>query len=487
MLAMVLIAGVGVLGNVFMYRYPLRADLTRDGRFSLSSGSRQLIRELPDRVTITLFASRNLPGPMQVTLRETGDTLRDFSRLSDKLVVNTTIVEPGSPNQTQASQAGIREVQFNQIGSGSFQVQTGFLGMTIRYGNQTEVIDFVEDASDLEYRLARLILKLTRDDEPALGLLTMGEAPTSQLSTLLGDQYTVVTLDNETPESEYANLAGVIVVDGGGSSEYATAAAYLQNYLNNNGKAAFFIDGVSVTTQYGVAGIANDSVFNEQLDDFGLRVSNNLVYDLQLNEAVTLPSGNMRVIVSYPFWIRPLVNTEAASFASGLTNVVLGWASQVSVSDKEGVRVTPLLSTGKAANSQDSNFTLDPQSLQGLAEPKGEAIVVGAVAEKGDTQRVVVVGDATIVSDDFLQNSAENQALVTNVVDWVAADPVLLSIPKRSGGRNVFVFDNPTQIQIVQWGTLLAPPLLVAGFGMWWLKRRRMLTQRVYQGGSYGK
>ena len=92
------------------------------------------------------------------------------------------------------------------------------------------------------------------------------------------------------------------------------------------------------------------------------------------------------------------------------------------------------------------------------------------------------MADANLVYDDFLQNSAQNQAFISNLVDWVAADEMLVTIPQRTGGRAVFKFSDPSQVKIVQYSSLIVPPLLVTGFGLLWLGRRRKMARREWGG-----
>ncbi|PJF37691.1 MAG: hypothetical protein CUN55_20790, partial [Phototrophicales bacterium] len=84
-----------------------------------------------------------------------------------------------------------------------------------------------------------------------------------------------------------------------------------------------------------------------------------------------------------------------------------------------------------------------------------------------ETNRLSVVGDSDVVSDEFLANSLENKAFVSNMIDWVMADDVLTSIPLRAGGRNVFVFSSSAQLSLVQYATIFLPSILIAGYGIY--------------------
>ncbi len=474
-----LILAVGLVSNVLLYEYPIRLDITQAQRYTLSAGTKQLLRELPDRVNISLYTSPNLPGPMQVTLRETSDLLKDLGRYGDKLSVRSIIVAANSDTAIEARSKGIREVQFNQIGSGSFQVQTGYLGLEMRYGDKTEIIDFIDDASNLEYDLARLMLKMTRETLPQLGLAQMSSSPFTVLNETISSQYEVINLSEESEAGDWENLTGVLVLDDG-SQAVSTTAANLSNHLKAGKNAAVFIDGVNVDQQSLTGSINSSELIPVLSESVGVRVNGDLVYDAQFNEAITLGSGNLRYIVAYPFWIRPQIEKEVVPWSGSADNVVMGWASSLAITSKEGYQVDALLRTSNQTNVQTESFTLNPDQLNTLKQPEEITRDVGIIAQK-DSQRIVIVADTHMASDDFLQNTQENQAFVSNLIDWIAADPILLSIPKRTAGRSVFSFSDQAQLLAVQYGGMLLPPVLVAAWGFWWLRRRRQLSYRKYE------
>lgn len=480
MVIFVLIATIALAGNVLLAAYPIRLDLTANHQFSLSTGTKQLLKDLPDRLTITLYATRNLPAQMQVTLRETGDRMKDFARYSRRITLQTAYAEDPKVKE-EATTKGIREVQFNQIGSSSFAVQTGFLGLSFRYGDKTEVIPFVEDASDLEYQMSRLILKLTRDAQTKLAIVEAAEdSQTNTLTSLLQDQYDIVRVFDSSTDKDIAEVKGVVVIDDG-SQKNASTAAMLKQYIQNNGNVLMFVDGVKVD-QRSLAGTASTSEYLNLLKDFGVTVNTDIVYDLQLNEAIALPVQNTRVIINYPFWVRGLVTDKGLPWSDQLSNVLLGWPSSLAITNKEGVSVQKIVTTGPAGGHQEKNYTINPSNrtdMSNLPQPSKDPQVMAVAITKGN-QRLGVVADQNLLSDDFLKNSQEDQTFVTNFIDWVAADPILASIPKRTGGRNVFTFTSTTQAQATQYADLILPPVVIALVGIWWLKRRRKLSMRIY-------
>ncbi|MCL4365635.1 hypothetical protein M1437_00195, partial [Patescibacteria group bacterium] len=68
-----------------------------------------------------------------------------------------------------------------------------------------------------------------------------------------------------------------------------------------------------------------------------------------------------------------------------------------------------------------------------------------------------------------------------NSIDYLAADKDLASIPRKVASRAVFKFTSPMQPLIFQYGNIGIPPLIVAGFGIFWLAKRKRLALRRYE------
>lgn len=475
-----LIVGIGVAGNVLMSEYPIRLDLTHNRQFSLAAGTKELLRTLPDKVAITLYTSRNLPSTMQVTLKETNDWIKDFTRYGKRVAYRAVYTDEDSQARNEALEKGIKEVQFNQIGSSSFAVQTGFLGLEVRFADKTETIPFIEDASNLEYQLSRMILTLTKEDKDKLGLLDVTEESGSvKLNSLLADQYEIINLSNDSTDTEVADLKALIVLDDG-TAKNASAEALVKAFVANNGNVIALIDGVTVNQQV-LSTTASISDMKNVFSDLGVEVSADLAYDRQLSEAISLPMGNMRVIVQYPFWVKSIVNPEAVPFGSQITSVLLGWPSTLTIQAKEKITVKPLLLTSKASGRQKDNFTINPNSPKDFEKLtyENQELPLGVVISKGE-QRIAMIANRSWVSDQFLENSVDNQAFMANLTDWAVADPILASIPKRTATRNVFLFTSTNQALIVQYANLILPPCLIMLLGFLWLRRRRKLTLRQY-------
>lgn len=474
-LALGLILGIGIISNVILSSYPVRVDLTQGRLFTLSGGTKQTIKNLDDITTITVYASRELPAQMQLVARDITDLLKDYEKLGSNVKVR--FVDPQADQQAaqEAQQAGIREVQFNSVGSGKFEVQAGVLGIALRFGDKTESIPFISDTSDLEYQLTRRIRKLSGSKDTVIGLYKNGFSQNQILDELLGTQYKTETVAVDATD-KLKDLSALIVIDDG--SQESTASAMIKNYLNQNGRVLLLANGVSVSPQ-SLSAQKSSSSIPSLLSDYGVTLNNDLAYDLQLSEVLNFSDqSGQRYLSQYPYWLRALPASDTFSPLATVKSISLGWPSSLTLTSKEGITQKTLLTTGVNAGKTEGSFNISPQSVKTLT-PNAKEIPLAALIEKGET-RLVVVSSSTLADDQFLQNNRDNVAFLSNTIDYLAADKDLAAIPSKSSGRAVFEFKSPTDILFVQYGNLLIPPIVVIAFAVFYLRRRKQLTQRVY-------
>jgi len=475
-IALGLIVAIGFVFNVVLYSYPFKIDLTQDKLFTLSAGTKQTLKQLDDIVNVSFYVSRQLPPQMQLVARDVGDTLKDYERLSNNLKVKIVHPEESLENKNEARKAGINEVQFSSVSSGRFEAQTGFLGLSIRYGDKKESIPFVSDTSDLEYQLTRRIRKLVADKEKIVGLYKTGFSSNQILSEILSTQYKVQTLGAEDKEKT-KELSTLIVIDDG--SQENKISNLIKEYLNQEGKVLILASGVNVNTQMLFAQ-KSKSNFSDILSDYGVKINNDMVYDLQLSEilAFTDPNGQ-RYLSQYPYWLRALPASNDFTPLLTVKSISLGWPSSLSLEPREGIVQKVLLTTGVNAGKNDNLSLVSPQSLSSL-KSNSEKVPLAVLIEKNGA-RLVVVGAHTLAEDQFLQNNPDNVAFLGGVVDYLVADKDLIAIPPKKSGQAVFEFKNQTDLLFVQYGNLLIPPLVVVLFAIVYLRRRRLLTRRIYE------
>jgi ABC-type uncharacterized transport system involved in gliding motility auxiliary subunit len=168
--AFVLFLFVNLIGNATLSG--ARLDLTKEGLYTLSPGSRSLAAGLVEPVTLKLYYSSRQAADIP-TLKTYADRvqglLREFANASGgKLQVQIVDPEPFSETEDEAVAAGL---QGAMLKSG----ETIYFGL-VATGSTDErsVVPFLdpERETSLEYDVARMIYKLGRPDRPVVALIS---------------------------------------------------------------------------------------------------------------------------------------------------------------------------------------------------------------------------------------------------------------------------------------------------------------------------
>jgi len=485
--ALTLIFAFGFITNIIAYSYPIRLDLTVNRLFTFSKGTKATIQNLPDVVTITFYTSSNLPGTVETTVRQTKDMLRDYQILSHgkiKLVEKHPDINPS--DKTLAAQDGIEEVQFNTLSNNAFAVQAGYLGIALQYLDKKESIPFIQNADDLEYQLTRLIRKMTIKQLPILTMFTQPDltytgqqVAINSLRSVLNDQYDIREISLDLPESSIAGKA--VVVYGLNKPIGATASAKINDFITSGGNALLMLDNHSVNPQLGTAPSYKVGIEDILANDFGITVNQDLVYDLRLNEIITLQAGGQQYLIPYPFWLKSLTGQSKTIPLSGIDSVTLAWPNSFALVSKENVIQEILLKTSKNAGTQISTFQISPDKMNpDDFKADGTEKILGVYANNG-VSKVITIGDSDFITDQFVQNATDNLRFANVLVDMVSGDEVVSSIIQKTGDNPVFVFTSSSQAQTVQLINMLGVPIVIGIFGGWWLWKRKKLYNREYQ------
>jgi ABC-2 type transport system permease protein len=483
--ALGLIAAIGIVANILMYSYPLRLDLTFNRLFTISRGTRKVIDELPDIVTINLYNSTNLPGPVEANVRKVKDTLRDYHILGKgKIRLLERFPDTKEEDALLAAEDRIQEVQFNTLANNSFAVQKGYLGMSIYYGDEKESIPFIQNVDDLEYQLTRLIRKLSMTKKPSLAIFSPEESryrsdkSIAFLREHLQMQY--VLDDIELDNSETVITSDAVMVYGLEESLSSTASGLLKEYIAGGGKAILLLENHRVDPQAGTANPYNTGL-EGVLSDYGITPNKDIVYDTRLNETITLNAGNMNYLMPYPFWIKALPSQDDFPLIRGINAVTLSWANSFELEEIEGVKHSRILQTSPNGGIQTGIYSISPNQLTtGTLTATNKEYLVAVAAEKAGS-KLVVVGDSDFITDSFLQNTQQNIDFASVIIDWVISDELIASIKRNTGDSPIFKFTSSSQATTVQYLNLIGMPVLVIFFGVWYLGRRKRLTQRIYK------
>ncbi len=480
-LGVLLLVGALVVVNLLGSYIGGRLDLTPGRAYTLAPATRQLVRELPDIVTIKLFASEELPAEVALMKRDLDDLLRDFREAGQGRI---RIVERNPATDAEARKdaqtLGITSVQFNVVGKSELQVKEGYLGLVVQYADGNEPIPFVRRTDDLEYRLAVAIRSLTRPRKPMVGLVAAMDDWGVEGRTLdmvqeqLSKSYTVVPVSLGDTAALPDSLQALVIA-GQPDSLDGVARHRLEAFFDRGGSALIMTTGAPLDGRAPRA-VGKEPVWNQLLARFGVKVRPDLVYDLSSNQIVPVPGPNgAPVYMPYPFWVRAQAGGETV-ITDGVGEVFLPWTSTVQVVPGAHTTVYPLLMTSRLASVAEGDIDLNPQREFPPVDPKPR--MLAAAAQAGDSGggprgRVVVVGNMEFATDRYASSSTENAVFALNAIDWLSQDESLISIRSRDRRPPRLLFSSPALQQGVKYANLVGLPVLLAIYGLVRLTARR--------------
>ncbi|MEE8340077.1 MAG: Gldg family protein [Xanthomonadales bacterium] len=151
----------------------MRLDLTQNGLYTLSDGSRNILRELQEPVNLYLFfsdqASRGLPQ-IRSYARRVDEMVEEFeNQAAGKLIVHRVDPEPFSEEEDQAAAFGLQAVP---VGAGNETLYLGIAGTNSL--DEVQVMPFLQPSKEkfLEYDLAKMISSLGSPEKITIGFLS---------------------------------------------------------------------------------------------------------------------------------------------------------------------------------------------------------------------------------------------------------------------------------------------------------------------------
>ncbi|GMR14847.1 MAG: GldG family protein [Gammaproteobacteria bacterium] len=167
----VLLVALTILSSVFLKG--IRVDLTENGLYTLSDGTRNILRNMDEPVTLTLYfsedVSRDLPR-FRSYARWAGEMLEEFEdRSGGKLTLQRVDPKPFSPQEDQAAQYGLQGVP---VGNAGDVLYFGLVGTNSLDGQQ--VMRFMQPDKEkfLEYDLAKMVSSLSHPKHKSVGLIS---------------------------------------------------------------------------------------------------------------------------------------------------------------------------------------------------------------------------------------------------------------------------------------------------------------------------
>lgn len=525
----VAVLGSLVFVNVLGWNLFSRLDLTEDQRFTLSAATRTMLDRLEDPVTIRAYFSEKMSPRFSNNRRYVRDILDEYYAASDgnvayefidpvteetqedkakkkdlKKDIFGRIVREKTSVEQELETLGIQPVQDTVVEGDGLENRKVYMGIVVRYGDETEVIPVVGDTGTLEYDLTTMIRKLTRPKAPKLAVMSGFGGPTQQeglqyLFGLLGENYEVSSLDLSTDATIPDDIDAVLVI-GPTNTLSEDAKRELDRFIVNGRAAAFFLDDHDIDMQT-LQPTPIDHGLKPMLSSWGVSFSDEMVLDpecqtISVSGGASLGGIPIPQPIQYPLIPSPKQLNPDHVITRGLGETVFPFVKSVSLDPAEGseIEVAVLANSSPEARllkgAVDTNpFNLQQLTIDQVTEQATHNFLVTmngtfpssfapTDAEGGEVTtgnaRLLVAGTSRFIRDELMR-SPTHQALALNLIDWLVLDEALLKVRTRGlASAPIEELSDATRASI-RYGNIVGLPLLFIFFG---LVRWRMRESR---------
>ena len=156
--------------NFLVSRVPARVDLTEGDIYTLSEGTRKILRGLSSPVKVKLYISRGESVPVQLRsfAQRVEDLVHEFKQAAgSNLVVERYNPKPDSEEEDAAQLDGIEPQQL-------FSGEQFYLGVAVSQLDRKQAIPAIPPQREqlLEYDLVRAIARVGNPARPKIGLMS---------------------------------------------------------------------------------------------------------------------------------------------------------------------------------------------------------------------------------------------------------------------------------------------------------------------------
>jgi gliding-associated putative ABC transporter substrate-binding component GldG len=505
-----------VLVNIISVRLFGRLDVTENRVFSLSDASKEIMRNLDDKVTVRAYFTEDLPAPYNNNRRMLLDELNEYKAYARGNLQYEFIDPSGEKAEQEAQQQGIAPVQVQVVKEDKFEVKKAYMGMVLLYEDKKESIPVIQNTGTLEYDISSTIKRLTSKGRKKIGFLNgQGEPAMSELThvqEVLRKQYDVVPVDVSKGNAVPPDI-GALIVDAPVNRFSDPDKFQVDQYLMRGGKIAFMLNKVDANLQNRF-GRPLDLNLDDMLEAYGVRVNTDLVRDAQCaNISVMQQQFGFNIQSQVPFPYLPMVSnfSKGNAIVKDLQGMILVFASSVDTMNvsSRGLQAEVLFRSSKQSGRQTGQFMYDPLerytremftekeiSLAVLLEgsfhsafdgkPVPADTAVGSLPPTtsplttSPATRVVVVGDGDFIRDQY--GNRENLTFFANMVDYLVDDAGLITIRTKELTTPPLDQVSDGTKKAVKYANLVVPPVLVLGYGLvrWRMRqaRKRALETR---------
>ncbi len=310
----VLVIGAVVAVNLIGTRVFGRLDLTENHVYTLSNASKEIVRALPDYLTVKAYISKDLPPELSNTSRYVRDLMDDYKTYSKgKLRFEAFDPESDKKIEDEANACKVQKLQIQVMRSQKFEVGTYWLGLCFQYQGKDDAIPEIGQVEGLEYEISSIIKRMTQKKRKVAFTTGHGEQDLTQGFTFLKhvvDQEFDSTTVNPS-STAIGDDVDALVVGGPKQAFDDKGRREIDRFLMKGRGVIFLVDGMTLSSPRGgmpqmaaqpKVGQANQTGLNELLEKYGFKIDEDFVFDRQ-NVPGPVDVGGRKMLKNLPVFV----------------------------------------------------------------------------------------------------------------------------------------------------------------------------------------
>ncbi|MDP8238043.1 MAG: GldG family protein [Candidatus Hatepunaea meridiana] len=512
-----------IVFNIISNNIFTRIDLTENRVYSLSNVTKEILQELPEQLTIKAYFTRDLPIPYNDIRPKVKGQLAEM-QAHGKGNFRFEFYDPGDEEnlKKEAERFRIEPMQVKVVKSDKVEFKLAYMGMVLIYEDRQEVIPTVQSLGNLEYEIVSKIIRITSAETQSIGFLEGHGEPAlreemSQLDQQLRKMYDLKTV-NLTDRYTVPDDIDLLCVIGPKEDIPEKDRFAIDQFLMKGGKLLLAINKVKAELSQ-MKAERSPLRIDPWTQNYGFSFKDQLVMD---KSAPTLPFqtqtryGRQITLVHYPLFPELANFNREITALKALRQVRLYFPCAIDTSfatEMDSVDITPMFWSSEKSSIQSEPYDINPLTQRykyvfDMANIPLGAVITGKftsfwkdksipkdeddnpitdediIPESPET-RIVAIGDANFIHDQYIVPNLDNLTMMLNLVDWLVQDERLISIRSRQvSSRPIKEVTNATR-RTVKYANLLIPPLLVIAFGLFRWRIRNSARKMSLRDFSY--
>ncbi len=400
--AAILFVAINILAGASLRQ--VRLDLTQNRLYTLSDGSRQLLRGLKDPIRLRMYYSGALANrypQMRLYGERVRELLEEYAALSGgRIALEIVDPEPFSDDEDRAVQSGVQALPLDNSGRSFY---FGLVG-TNNVDDQQVIAYFTSEREPfLEYDLTRLVFQLSGPKKAVVGVLSdlpLEFGPGGIMAAMRGQSrpYAILNELRQVFDIKTLDAADLTVVDPAigvllviHPRELTPQAVYaIDQFVLQGGRVMAFVDPYAESSA--AAGEAPGrpptgdprSSLPELFNAWGISLkADQFVADLELAQRVQTGQSGPRQVVDYVAWLNigPANVNRDDVVTADLGNINLASAGALRPIEGATTTFTPLVwSSAKSMllAAEKLRGRPNPEALLAAFKPAGEQFALAA-------------------------------------------------------------------------------------------------------------